>query len=126
MEIPESLKYSKDHGWVRMEGAVARIGITDLAQDALGGIVHVELPLVGLSLVEGQNIGEVESSKSVSEIYSPIGGTISAVNTLLEANPALLNSDPYGEGWICEITGFESSAIKSLLDAEAYRGFIGN
>ena len=126
MEIPESLKYSKDHGWVRVDGIVARIGITDLAQDALGDIVHVELPIVGLSLVEGQNIGEVESSKSVSEIYSPIGGTISAVNIVLETNPALLNSDPYGEGWICEITGFESSAIKSLLDAETYRGFTGN
>ena len=126
MEIPESLKYSKDHGWVRVDGIVARIGITDLAQDALGDIVHVELPIVGLSLVEGQNLGQVESSKSVSEIYSPIGGTISAVNIVLETNPALLNSDPYGEGWICEITGFESSAIKSLLDAETYRGFTGN
>ena len=88
--------------------------------------MHVELPIVGLSLVEGQNLGQVESSKSVSEIYSPIGGTISAVNIVLETNPALLNSDPYGEGWICEITGFESSAIKSLLDAETYRGFTGN
>lgn len=126
MDIPESLKYSKEHEWVRVEGTVARIGITDHAQDALGDIVFVDLPKVGSTVSGGQNFGEVESTKSVSEIYAPIGGTISAVNQDLESTPDLMNSDPYGAGWICELTGFDPAAVELLLDASAYRSFIGD
>ena len=126
MEIPETLKYSKEHEWVRVDGAVARIGITDHAQDALGDIVFIDLPKVGSTVSGGQNFGEVESTKSVSEIYAPIGGTVSAVNQVLESTPDLLNTDPYGEGWICEVTGFDPAAVEALLDASAYRSLIGD
>ena len=125
MNIPDGLKYSKEHEWVRVEGSVARVGITDHAQDALGDIVFVDLPKVGDTVNGGQNFGEIESTKSVSEIYAPLGGTVTAVNTALEANPDLLNKDPYGEGWICEVTGFDSTALDSLLDATGYRDLIG-
>ena len=125
MNIPDGLKYSKEHEWVRVEGSVARVGITDHAQDALGDIVFVDLPKVGDTVNGGENFGEIESTKSVSEIYAPLGGTVTAVNTALEANPDLLNKDPYGEGWICEVTGFDSTALDSLLDATGYRDLIG-
>lgn len=125
MNIPEGLKYSKEHEWVRVEGSVARVGITDHAQDALGDIVFVDLPKVGDSVSSGQNFGEIESTKSVSEIYAPLGGTVTAVNAALESNPDLLNKDPYGEGWICEVTGFDSASLDSLLDAAGYRDLIG-
>lgn len=125
VNIPEGLKYSKDHEWVRVEGSVARVGITDHAQDALGDIVFVDLPKVGDTVSGGQNFGEIESTKSVSEIYAPLGGTVTAVNSALESSPDLLNKDPYGEGWICEVTGFDSAALDSLLDAAGYRDLIG-
>jgi glycine cleavage system H protein len=125
MNIPEGLKYSKEHEWVRVEGSVARVGITDHAQDALGDIVFVDLPKVGDTVSSGQNFGEIESTKSVSEIYAPLGGTVTAVNAALESNPDLLNKDPYGEGWICEVTGFDAAALDSLLDAAGYRDLIG-
>jgi glycine cleavage system H protein len=125
MNIPEGLKYSKEHEWVRVEGSVARVGITDHAQDALGDIVFVDLPKVGDTVSSGQNFGEIESTKSVSEIYAPLGGTVTAVNAALESNPDLLNKDPYGEGWICEVTGFDSASLDSLLDAAGYRDLIG-
>jgi glycine cleavage system H protein len=125
VNIPESLKYSKDHEWVCIEGEVARIGITDHAQDALGDIVFVDLPKVGAAVSGGQSFGEIESTKSVSELYAPLGGTVSAINDALEASPDLLNKDPYGEGWICEVTGFDAAALDTLLDAAGYRALIG-
>jgi glycine cleavage system H protein len=125
VNIPDTLRYSKDHEWVRIEGDVARIGITDHAQDALGDIVFVDLPKVGATVAGGQSFGEIESTKSVSEIYAPVAGTISAVNGALESNPDLLNKDPYGEGWICEVTGFDAAALEALLDAAGYRALIG-
>lgn len=125
MNIPDSLKYSKDHEWVRVEGGVVRIGITDHAQDALGDIVFVDLPKLGSAVTSGQSFGEIESTKSVSEIYAPVGGNISAVNDALESSPDLLNKDPYGEGWICEVTGFDAAALDALLDAAGYRALIG-
>lgn len=124
MNIPDGLMYSKDHEWVLVLGHVARIGITDPAQDALGDIVFVDLPTVGDSVNSGQYFGEVESTKSVSEIYAPISGTISAVNKALASSPDLLNKDPYGEGWICEVSGFDSAALDTLLDAANYRNLI--
>ena len=118
---PDELKYSHDHEWARASGDVVRIGITDYAQDALGDVVFVELPSVGTSVQAGATIGEVESTKSVSEIYSPVGGVVSAVNDSLSSSPESVNADPYGEGWICEITTTSGGDFDALLDAEGYR-----
>ncbi len=103
MNIPEELRYSPEHEWVRVEGTRARIGITDYAQDALGDIVFVDLPTVGTEVEQGGQLGEVESTKSVSEIYTPLAGTVTAVNDALNSTPERINEDPYGEGWICEL-----------------------
>ncbi len=121
MNIPEDLRYSPEHEWVRVEGTRARIGITDYAQDALGDIVFVDLPTVGSQIeIDGQ-LGEVESTKSVSEIYAPIAGTISAVNDALADAPERMNQDPYGEGWICDLELAPGADTGALLDAAAYR-----
>jgi len=104
MHTPSELRYSSDHEWAKLEGDRVRVGITDYAQDALGDVVFVDLPKVGATLSVGGVLGEVESTKSVSEIYAPVAGTVAAVNTTLSSSPELVNSDPYGEGWICEIT----------------------
>jgi glycine cleavage system H protein len=121
MNVPDDLRYSSDHEWVRRAGERVRIGITDYAQDALGDVVFVDLPAVGASVDAGGTLGEVESTKSVSEVYAPISGEIVSVNAELAAAPERLNEDPYGEGWICEIVPTEASAVDALLDAEAYR-----
>ena len=126
MLIPDELKYSHDHEWARASGDVVRIGITDYAQDALGDVVFVELPSVGTSVQAGATIGEVESTKSVSEIYSPVGGVVSAVNDSLSSSPESVNADPYGEGWICEITTTSGGDFDALLDAEGYRTLTNN
>lgn len=123
MRVPDDLQYTAQHEWVRLVGTVARIGITDYAQDALGDVVFVGVPTVGARVVAEQSFTEVESTKSVSDIYAPVGGTISAVNERLRDNPELLNGDPYGDGWICEIT-LEGDA-PALLDAAGYRALIG-
>lgn len=124
MNIPEELKYTKEHEWVRLSGTTARIGITDYAQDALGDIVFVDLPQVGETISVGESFSEVESTKSVSEIYAPLAGKVSAVNGVLEGTPELMNSDPYGEGWLCEVEIGDSSAVDSLLDAATYRALV--
>jgi len=120
MNIPEDLRYSSEHEWVRQEGTTVRIGITDYAQDALGDIVFVDLPTVGSEVEAGGQLGEVESTKSVSEIYSPLAGTVTAVNESLTAGPESINQDPYGEGWICELELAAGADPGSLLDAVAY------
>ncbi|HEY1827735.1 MAG TPA: glycine cleavage system protein GcvH [Acidimicrobiales bacterium] len=120
MDIPEDLRYSAEHEWVRVSGTTVRIGITDYAQDALGDIVYVELPGVGTEVATGGQLGEVESTKSVSEIYSPVAGTVVAVNEALTGNPEKMNNDPYGEGWICEIELADEGAVGGLLDSAAY------
>ena len=120
MNIPEDLRYSSEHEWVRQEGTTVRIGITDYAQDALGDIVFVDLPTVGSEVETGGQLGEVESTKSVSEIYSPLAGTVTAVNESLTAGPESINQDPYGEGWICELELAAGADPGSLLDAVAY------
>ena len=122
--LPQDLQYTKDHEWVRISGNVARIGITDYAQDALGDIVFVQLPDVGSTVSAHDSFSEIESTKSVNDVYAPVSGTVSAVNDGLAANPELLNSDPYGEGWICEIT-LDGVAPSDLLDAAAYGALIG-
>ena len=121
MNIPAELRYSSDHEWVRVDGATATIGITEYAQDALGDVVFVEMPDTGLAVAAGESFSEVESTKSVSDIYAPITGAIAEVNTDLESQPELLNSDPYGAGWICRIEISDPSELDGLMDAEAYR-----
>lgn len=124
MNVPSNLKYTKDHEWVLIAGSTARIGITDYAQDALGDIVFIQLPDTG-SLVEvNQGLGEIESTKSVNDVYAPVSGVVAAVNDALSATPELLNTDPYGEGWICEI---EVSVVNeaALMSAEEYSALIG-
>ena len=120
MNIPEDLRYSPEHEWVRLEGTRVRVGITDYAQDALGDIVFVDLPAVGSEVEVGGQLGEVESTKSVSEIYAPVAGTVTAVNDTLTAGPEKINQDPYGDGWLCELELAAGAELDSLLDAVAY------
>ena len=124
MNIPDDLRYSPEHEWVRVDGGRVRVGITDYAQDALGDIVYVELPAVGTDVTVGGPLGEVESTKSVSEIYAPVAGEVVAVNDALTQAPEQLNADPYGDGWICEIVPAEPDAVAGLLDATGYTELI--
>jgi glycine cleavage system H protein len=126
MQVPSELRYSSDHEWASVSGDVVRVGITDFAQDALGDVVFVDLAKVGAVVAVGATLGEVESTKSVSEIYSPVAGTVVAVNDALQASPELVNSDPYGAGWLCEISAANSTDVEALLDAEAYRALTNN
>ena len=121
MDVPEDLRYSTDHEWARTADDRVRVGITDFAQDALGDVVFVDLPGPGTTVEPGGLLGEVESTKSVSEIYAPVAGEVVAVNAGLTDAPELLNSDPYGDGWICEIAPADPSAVDALLDAAGYR-----
>ncbi|OBF73961.1 glycine cleavage system protein H [Mycobacterium sp. 852002-51613_SCH5001154] len=126
-DIPPDLHYTAEHEWVRRSGEdTVRVGITDFAQSALGDVVFVQLPEVGTELTAGESFGEVESTKSVSDLYAPVSGTVSAVNADLEGSPQLVNSEPYGGGWLLDVqvpdVAALESAISSLLDAEAYRG----
>lgn len=121
MNAPEELRYTPDHEWVHVEEGGARIGITDFAQDALGDVVYVELPTVGTSVAKGDTVGEVESTKSVSEVYAPVSGEVVAVNGELAAAPQRLNEDPYGDGWICTIAASAPGELDSLLSADDYR-----
>ena len=121
--VPANLKYSKDHEWVDGSGATVKIGITDYAQGALGDIVYVQLPKVGDLVTEGAVCGEVESTKSVSEIFSPVSGKVVAINSALDSAPETLNSDPYGAGWMFEVE--VSGESSSLMEAAAYTSLIG-
>jgi len=125
-KIPENLRYTKDHEWVEIKGGRARIGITDYAQEALTDVVFVELPDVGDEFNEHDSMGVVESVKSVSDIFSPLAGKIVAVNTDLDDTPELLNQDPYGKGWFCEIEVADPKAAEKLLDAAAYKRFLSH
>jgi glycine cleavage system H protein len=121
MNVPDDLRYSSDHEWARVEGDKIRVGITDYAQDALGDIVFVELPSAGAAINAGDGFGEVESTKSVSDLFAPISGTIVHVNDALTQAPESLNEDPYGDGWICVIEPSDPNAVDALLDADTYR-----
>ena len=127
--IPEDLRFTSEHEWVRtpgdQEGSV-RVGITDFAQDALGDIVYVQLPEVGATTAAGDAVGELESTKSVSDIYAPIAGRVVAVNDALDATPEIVNSDPYGAGWLFEIVPDATGDVEGLLDAAAYAQVTGN
>jgi glycine cleavage system H protein len=122
--VPDDLRYTSDHEWVRLEGGRVRIGITDYAQDALGDVVFVQLPEPGAKVESGGSFSEVESTKSVSDIYAPVAGTVVEVNAELADAPQRLNEDPYGEGWICLIEPTDPAAFESLLDAAAYQRLI--
>jgi glycine cleavage system H protein len=124
MDIPGDLRYSNDHEWARSEDSRVGVGITDNAQDALGDVVYVDLPEVGATVRKGEACAEVESTKSVSEIYAPVTGSVVEVNGDLADNPERLNEDPYGEGWICVISLDDPSQLDELLDAEGYRALI--
>lgn len=122
VDYPDNLRYTAEHEWVRPgDGEIVRVGITAYAQDALGDVVYVSAPSVGAAVTAGESCGEVESTKSVSDLYSPLTGTITAVNEALDAAPELINTDPYGEGWIFEMSLADASAVEALMDASAYR-----
>lgn len=124
MNIPSNLKYSKDHEWVRVEGDMAYIGITDFAQSELGEIVIVDITTEGETLAREAVFGSIEAVKTVSDLFMPVGGEVSEVNPKLEDNPELVNSDPYGEGWMIKVKMTSPSEVGSLLDAEAYKALI--
>ncbi len=123
INVPDDLRYSAEHEWTRRldDGSRVRIGITDFAQDALGDVVFVDLPDVGDTIASGDSVGELESTKSVSDMYAPVGGTVAAVNEALADNPALVNEDPYGDGWLLELDDVDSATLDALMDASAYR-----
>ena len=124
MKVPEELSYSEDHEWTSVEGDRVRVGITDYAQDALGDVVFIELPSVGASVERGVAFGEVESTKSVSDLFAPVSGTVTEVNDSLDDTPEAVNEDPYGDGWICVIELSDSSQLEGLLDAAGYRQLV--
>lgn len=122
MNVPNDLRYSAEHEWAQHldTSSRVRVGITDYAQDALGDVVYVDLPAIGTAVAAGESVGELESTKSVSEMYAPVTGTVVAINEALADNPQLLNEDPYGDGWLCEIEITGAAEFHSLLDANAY------
>ncbi len=124
MGVPEQLRYTSDHEWVEIDGDRARVGITDFAQDALGDVVYVQIPEVNSAVSAGDSFGEVESTKSVSDIYAPLTGTVVEVNDALGSAPELLNSDPYGAGWLCVIQLSNPDEVPQLLDASGYQALI--
>ena len=121
MEFPEELRYTKEHEWARVEGERVRVGITDFAQDALGDVVYVDLPEVGARVEADQPFGEVESTKSVSDVFSPLAGTIVERNPMIEERPELVNEQPYGDGWLVVVAPEDVGTLERLLDAGAYR-----
>ena len=124
MEFPEDLRYSAEHEWVRLHGSHARVGITDFAQDALGDVVYVDLPEVGATVEANQPLGEVESTKSVSDVYSPVSGTIVERNPLIADHPELVNEQPYGDGWLVVVETADPDRVGSMMDAVAYRAMV--
>ena len=124
MQVPPQLRYTSDHEWVAITGSRVRVGITDYAQDALGDIVYVQVPATGSAVSAGDAFGEVESTKSVSDIYAPVSGSVVAVNESLADAPESVNSDPYGNGWLCEIECSDLGQLDALLDAAAYQALI--
>ena len=123
MNVPDDLRFTAEHEWVRRldDGSRVRVGITDFAQDALGDVVFVDLPDVGDEIGSGDSVGELESTKSVSDMYAPVAGTVAAVNDALVDNPALVNEDPYGDGWLIDVDVADLSSLDELMDAAAYR-----
>jgi len=126
MEFPDDLRYTKDHEWLRLEGNDGIVGITDFAQDALGDVVFVELPTVGATLTRGQTFGVVESNKTVSDLFAPVSGRVTAVNQELRDEPERVNQDPYGEGWMIRLVVTQRDELDSLLDSGGYHAFVAS
>ena len=126
MQHPDDLRYSAEHEWVRVNGTIAEVGITDFAQDSLGDIVYVQLPEVGAAVARDEACSEVESTKSVSSIYAPVSGTVVEVNEALTNTPELLNSDPFGAGWIFRVEMSDAAELDTLLDAAAYEALVAS
>ncbi|MEO6026516.1 MAG: glycine cleavage system protein GcvH [Candidatus Binatia bacterium] len=124
MQVPETLRYSEEHEWVLIADGVATIGITDHAQEELGDIVFVELPALGAVLTKTATLGVVESVKAVSDVYAPIGGTVTTVNERLTGNPEIINEDPYGEGWMVKVSVTDTAEVDGLMTAAQYREFV--
>ena len=124
--IPDDLRYHKEHEWVRVNGSQATVGISHFAQDALGDVVFIDLPKVGTTVDANQEMGEVESTKATSNVYSPVGGTIVKVNDALQDHPEFLNSDPYGDGWIAVIELADPAQVESLMTAAQYGEFLSS
>ena len=124
MEFPDDVRYTKEHEWARVEDSRVRVGITDFAQDALGDVVYVDLPEIGAQVHAHQPLGEVESTKSVSDVYSPVSGTIADRNASVDDRPELVNEQPYGDGWLVVIDPADIEQVATLLDAAAYRAFV--
>ena len=124
MDVPADLRYSTDHEWISVDGNRVRIGITDYAQDALGDVVYVQVPSVGTVVAAGQTFSEIESTKSVSDVYAPVSGTIVEVNDALADAPEQVNSDPYGAGWLCVIEVADPAELEGLLDAAGYQALV--
>lgn len=124
MNIPENLKYTKDHEWVKVEGNTGTIGITDYAQGELGDVIYVDINVTG-DITQGSSCGTIEAVKTVSDVFAPVSGRISEVNTSVNDNPAVVNKDPYGEGWIVKIDISNPAELSSLLDAAAYKELVG-
>jgi glycine cleavage system H protein len=125
MNFPENLRYTKDHEWIKIDGDIATVGITDFAQGELGDIVYVEIETVGKELQAGEIFGTVEAVKTVSDLYLPVTGTINEVNSRINANPELVNNDPYGDGWMIKMKVSSVSDVDGLLTAEAYQNLVG-
>lgn len=124
MNVPSDLKYTKEHEWVKVEGQIATVGITDYAQGELGDIVFVELPQVGDAVKQMEAFGTIEAVKAVSDLYAPVSGTVKEVNAALDDDPMAINRDPYGDGWMIRIELSETSEVEQLLDASGYNGLI--
>jgi glycine cleavage system H protein len=125
MSFPSNLRYTKDHEWISLEGNIATIGITAFAQSELGDIVYIDIKSTGKPLAAEEVFGTVEAVKTVSDLFLPVAGTITEVNPALEANPELVNSDPYGEGWMVKVTVDQPADVEALLDAAAYEKLVG-
>jgi len=125
MEFPSNLRYTKDHEWIRLEGDVATVGITDFAQGELGDIVFVDIPTEGEALSAEEVFGSVEAVKTVSDLYLPVAGEVLEVNTAIDGQPDLVNSDPYGEGWMVRVKVASVADVEALMDADAYRALVG-
>ena len=124
--IPQNLKYTKEHEWARVEGSIVVVGVTEHAQEALGDVVFVDLPKVGATVVAGKQFGAIESTKAVSDLFSPLSGKVVKVNDALKDNPQTINSDPYGAGWIIELEPSDSKEVAGLMDASAYGDLLKN
>jgi glycine cleavage system H protein len=125
MKIPENLKYTKDHEWIRVEGDFGWIGVTDYAQGELGDVVFVELPKVGATVTQGKSFGTIEAVKAVSDLYAPVSGEVVELNKAIQDSPEVVNKDPYGEGWMVKVKITDKSWVASLLDAAAYKDLTG-